>query len=295
LAIRKYFIPIIEHYERNGGIQKFYNDFKKNDIPTDLRISLLILIKEIANVIKKMPMKYLGQSYFAKYYDDAYYKVAYFNKDGQNIPNNFEFKGFENINIFGTFTIPYRYFFVFENIGRYILGNSSLLSKWTNFTLKLRTIENIKESTIYNLLLKSPVTERNVQMVKNILNKLKLENNILKCVWSGKQLTNYAVDHLIPFSIWPNNNLWNLMPSDSKINLMKLDKIPSENKLIQSKEEVLYYWNTYKKQYEHLFMQEIEYTLTGKILNKNNTLEICFEALIERCNYLINHGYEPWN
>ena len=132
--------------------------------------------------------------------------------------------------------------------------------------MKLKTIDNIKESTIYNLLLKSPVTERNIQVVKNLLHKLKLENNTLKCVWSGNILTNTesAIDHVIPFSVWPNNNLWNLLPSNKRINLSKLDKIPSQNRLIKSKNEVVFYWGKYLEQNESLFTQEVEYTLTGK-------------------------------
>ena len=43
-------------------------------------------------------------------------------------------------------------------------------------------------------------------------------NQQMQCVWSAKTLKKYDIDHSMPFSLWPNNDLWNLVPSDSKVN-----------------------------------------------------------------------------
>jgi len=38
-------------------------------------------------------------------------------------------------------------------------------------------------------------------------------------VWSAKTLNRkYDIDHSMPFARWPNNDLWNLVPSNSQVN-----------------------------------------------------------------------------
>ena len=58
------------------------------------------------------------------------------------------------------------------------------------------------------------------------------ELDSLQCIWTGRLLKtdrNLAVDHVIPFSLWHNNNLWNLMPADDQVNNQKRDKLPRVN------------------------------------------------------------------
>ncbi|MEP0494297.1 MAG: HNH endonuclease domain-containing protein, partial [Paraglaciecola sp.] len=64
-----------------------------------------------------------------------------------------------------------------------------------------------------------------------------------QCVWSAKSLKRkYDIDHSMPFARWPNNDLWNLLPTDSKINNQKSDKLPSEQKLKEAKERIQSWW-----------------------------------------------------
>jgi len=285
LAIRKPFNDFIKLYEHRGGIESFYNDFKRNRIPDDVQKSLKKLVTKIATTIKTMPMKYLGYSYFG-----SYNQVAWHNNDAKNISPGFSFRGYESTDILGTFNIPLKYFPVFENLGRYILGNSSLLSKWTDFTMNLKTARSQDNKCFYELLLKSPNTERNVRYVKSIL-----KNRIIYCVWSGKKLNDYALDHIIPFSIWPNNFLWNLLPSSKSINLNKSDFIPEKETLLKSKERILYYWDIYSSTNETLFSQEIKYSLAGFSYGADRFFDNCFDRLTERCLYFIKQGCRPWN
>ncbi|TMM47026.1 class I SAM-dependent methyltransferase [Colwellia ponticola] len=65
----------------------------------------------------------------------------------------------------------------------------------------------------------------------------------IRCVWSKKSLKqHYAIDHSMPFSRWPNNDLWNLLPTDSQINNQKSDRLPTEKKLKQAKERIQHWW-----------------------------------------------------
>lgn len=77
---------------------------------------------------------------------------------------------------------------------------------------------------------------------KRVDNLLASEN--VACCWTGKNLkvTDYAVDHAFPFARWPNNDLWNLLPSKKKINSQKSDKLPTGFKLTESREFITHWW-----------------------------------------------------
>ncbi len=65
----------------------------------------------------------------------------------------------------------------------------------------------------------------------------------IQCVWSAKSLKQkYDIDHSMPFSRWPNNDLWNLLPTDCNINNQKSDRLPTEHKLKVSKERIQHWW-----------------------------------------------------
>jgi SAM-dependent methyltransferase len=90
--------------------------------------------------------------------------------------------------------------------------------------------------------------KRTTVEVRNRFEQLKLQSpnnaaDIAQCVWSAKSLTDkYDIDHSMPFSRWPNNDLWNLLPTDCKINNQKSDRLPTELKLIESKERIQHWW-----------------------------------------------------
>jgi SAM-dependent methyltransferase len=71
------------------------------------------------------------------------------------------------------------------------------------------------------------------------------KNEKIQCIWSDKSLQKqYDIDHSMPFVRWPNNDLWNLLPTDSQINNQKSDRLPTEQKLKQAKERMQYWWQT---------------------------------------------------
>jgi hypothetical protein len=48
----------------------------------------------------------------------------------------------------------------------------------------------------------------------------------------------FDVDHVIPFSLWGNNDLWNLLPAHPEVNAQKSDMLPSRG-LLSDREEVI--------------------------------------------------------
>jgi hypothetical protein len=73
-----------------------------------------------------------------------------------------------------------------------------------------------------------------------IINKTDQHN----CVWTDKSLQkDYAIAHCMPFARWPNNDLWNLLPSDVTANSQKSDRLPTETKMKNAKSRITDWWS----------------------------------------------------
>ena len=85
----------------------------------------------------------------------------------------------------------------------------------------------------------------------------------LECVWTGASLKdNFEVDHVIPFTLWRNNDVWNLLPTSKKVNSAKSNKLPSGELLSKCKHLIVFYWEILKVNDPKRFIKEAE-TLTS--------------------------------
>jgi SAM-dependent methyltransferase len=67
----------------------------------------------------------------------------------------------------------------------------------------------------------------------------------LHCVWSGARLSKdrLDIDHCFPWSAWPCDDLWNLLPSTRSVNQHeKRDRLPSASLLNSARERVQDWW-----------------------------------------------------
>ena len=114
------------------------------------------------------------------------------------------------------------------------------------------------------------------------------------CVWTGKTISTYDIDHVIPFSIWKNNDLWNLLPVQAKINNQKRDKIPSSFLIKKQTELIIYYWELINNNHLQRFQKEIKISLLGNNFF-TNWQNAAINQLKSSCDYLIKiRGYEEW-
>ncbi len=129
--------------------------------------------------------------------------------------------------------------------------------------------------------------KRTTTEVRNRFEQLKKQQSnseLMQCVWSAKSLNQkYDIDHSMPFARWPNNDLWNLLPTDSKINNQKSDRLPTEHKLKSSKDRIQHWWqeawldNTHDSQQR--FFAEANIALPG-LDSSNDSVDDLFEALV---------------
>ena len=278
---------IISEYSSNGGFSVFYNDMKNKGIPNNLRSDFVSLAKIIKKTIIGMPMKHIGRSISNDYYSIFQYKSGTKSKTSNGIDVEFM------INNFGTFSIPIDYYEAFQILGSFISGQDSILFKWAEFSVSASG-KNLSIEKVVSEVLKSPITERDVKESKQIFKSILKNEGKVYCVWTGKPIISYEVDHLIPFSVWKNNDLWNLLPSEAKTNNLKRDKIPSIELIEKRKDLIFHYWELLNEKQAQRFQKEMKISLLG-----NNPFsawkETAFEHLQRSCDYLItNRGYAEW-
>ncbi|CAM5465843.1 methyltransferase domain-containing protein [Alishewanella longhuensis] len=78
--------------------------------------------------------------------------------------------------------------------------------------------------------------------VRKKVEQLKATGVSVCSVWSGTKLYHYDIDHCLPFSYWPNNDLWNLLPASSQENRVKRDRLPSQSRLATSRSLITDWW-----------------------------------------------------
>ena len=67
----------------------------------------------------------------------------------------------------------------------------------------------------------------------------------LFCVWSGRRLSETVIDidHCLPWSAWPCDDLWNLLPAHPQVNRhSKRDRLPSAEAREASQDRILDWW-----------------------------------------------------
>ncbi|WP_048145888.1 HNH endonuclease domain-containing protein [Methanoplanus limicola] len=70
-----------------------------------------------------------------------------------------------------------------------------------------------------------------------------------------------SVDHMIPFSVWKNNDLWNLLPALNSVNSKKSDKIPSPALIEKRSDAITGYWDILHEKYRSGLKRKSQYLL----------------------------------
>lgn len=290
LAFAPSFQPILEYYQVRGGISLFYNDLRNKAIPKEINADFYALCKQLKNTITTMPMKYLGTSV-----NENQYFSIYEYKGGRSLRKSEVLNSKWLIDNFGTFSIPTPYYEALNVMGSFMAGTDNLLFKWADFSVKTSK-EPLKASLVLDSLLTEPITVRQITQSKAFFKEVLSKEKEIFCVWSGAKLKTYDLDHLIPFSIFKNNDLWNLLPASAKINNQKRDKIPSVKTLLINKECILHYWHLlHHSDYQALFEEQLEIALIGSEF-LNDGFETAFNQLVETCGYLAEvRGYSVWD
>jgi SAM-dependent methyltransferase len=124
-----------------------------------------------------------------------------------------------------------------------ILGHwigDAVVIRWAALTERFAQRQSITSGDVLPLLLARPEPERAAAIARQVY----LERGVDRCVWTLRPITasRFAVDHVIPFSLWGNNDLWNLLPAHPQANGDKSDKLPATDLLQKRRVEIVRNW-----------------------------------------------------
>lgn len=118
------------------------------------------------------------------------------------------------------------------------------IHEWCLFTEKVRQENQRSHSRgmIYQLLTDRPGNRRPLNWEHHEVDLLLMEGNEFVCPWTFQRITygiKYDLDHILPVSVYPVNELWNLVPADPDFNsYTKRDRLPKFERLQQAQPSI---------------------------------------------------------
>ena len=285
VAFRREYNTIIESYKNRGGLSQFRYDLIHNNVDEKLRREVILLLRKIQHTIKGMPMKHLGYSIFNEHYSLVKYDTSTI-----RTPSHFGL-----IKEAGTYSIHPDLHQLIDEVGALLVGQDSIIQGWAEFTYQAakRNIgtEPLKKERILSVLTKAVDIPRDQKRVKSILQTS--VNKDFECIWTGGNLKNgFHIDHIIPFSLWQNNNLWNLVPVKGSINTKKNDRIPSPNLIYKSASRIKTVWELYADNFGKQFNQEL---FEGLGTYSKEEFDSAIDSLVRKSEYLIEkRGFQKF-
>lgn len=108
------------------------------------------------------------------------------------------------------------------------------IHEWCLFT---ESQSQVERGIIYGLLTDRPQNRQPLTWERNQVEILMMEGAEFSCPWTGRRLTtaSYDMDHLLPVSVYPVNELWNIIPADPEFNQhAKRDRMPGSDRLARA-------------------------------------------------------------
>ncbi len=278
LAFAEELQHLVNYYTKYAnGYSSFYNDLRFSGIPDGVAEVFLRLVRKVRDTLVNMPMRYIGKSVFSTEYS------IYRPEPGFRFMTTERYDSAYLVESCGRFSIPLDFYESFRILGSFVSGQSSILFKWAEFSA---SASNASVEQVMHHVLRTPVTERDVAASKKLYAELLAGSGQVNCVYTGKALRSYDIDHVIPFSIWKNNDLWNLLPAEKTVNNRKRDAIPTPELLERRSGDIFRYWDLLNERANERFEREIRSALLGNREGENWKND-ALRGLQNHCNYLI--------
>ena len=288
---------------RIGFANKQY-EMLENISPLDLRVGTQFgfeqskavhsAILEVRSTIVKMPMHYMT---YPGSNDPIFVPNSRSSRRPASVTLNAEY-----LFSFGTVRLPLNIWQTVQRYGSWI--EPAIVAEWKNLMKRYSETQG-REAIDYAqmeqaLEWSNPI--RNTQIPRNRAKHLIESGNFRHCVWSGRNLTadHMDIDHCFPFSVWPCDDLWNLIPSSRTVNQnQKRDKLPSESRLRAARERLLDWWNwayihEENKTYEKRFFQEAAASLPIGTSWIGDLDEVFLSVVLQQLNLKYNQQIPEW-
>lgn len=285
IAFRREFNAVIDFYRQRGDLPFFRYQLIHDKVPNEISDAVLTLIRKLQQTIKNMPMKHLGFYEFGEHYSLVRYDTSTIRQPSY----------YDLIKNGGVFYIEPGLHLIMDDVGALIIGQDSIIDGWAEFTAKaserMEGAKPVPKEKVLTILTRAVDIKRDVVKVRKVLHGMK--HREMECIWSGTRLkSDFDIDHAIPYSLWQNNNLWNLVPVSSSINSRKSDKIPSPALIENSSDRIKNVWGVYQKSYGEQFEREL---FEGLGTGLDNGMNDAIHALIRKSEYLIEkRGFQKF-
>ena len=163
--------------------------------------------------------------------------------------------------------------------------------RWAELTAEISQ-HKLRPSQIIDQLLTPPIEERNVFAARGVYEAL-LDK---VCVWTDRPLRGpFDVDHAIPFALWRNNDLWNLLPASPVINNQKRVRLPSRDLLRSRKDCIIHYWSLLHDAHTIRFEFEMGKLAGRDVALGGNWENRLFNTVVESIEFTaLQRGVERW-
>lgn len=269
--------------------------------PYDLRVGarfsgeeakyLAMALKDVRDTIKRMPAFYIT-------YPNSTRQVFECTSHKVHISNTVHLNA-DFLRQYGTFTIPREIWNAFSRYACWI--EPAIIKEWCDLMTAYESKLSVKEPLDnYMKALSWLNIERATTEVRSIVEHLRGKGKKLYCIWSDAPLKDdYAIDHCLPFSYWPNNDLWNLLPTRSRVNNAKSARLPSASLLEKARERIFDWWDVaYNSEiYKERFLDEAKAALPiVQSLGRNDELNSIFGGIQnQRLKLKVNQQIQEWD
>ncbi len=203
------------------------------DIVGELAHSLRRALADAKNTICNYP---------AHYITDPFTNNPIFESSAQRSPSNKSFTlDQEFLRQYGSFYIPRSIWDAMERYACWL--EPAITETWVGIMQKYDNNRGVvRDLAEYYKPLIWEKGQRNTSIARKLVEQCMSRGQSIHCVWTGDRIRAVDIDHCIPYSLWSNNDLWNLLPAKPSINRSKGDRLPSAKAMGRSKELILNWW-----------------------------------------------------
>ena len=281
IAFRASLRQLIRHYAPLGGLTSFAQDYRNQTLRGPAASLTDAALNAIANTIVVGPVRYAGGAL------EGEERFFLFRGRQRARGRCFTASGLEAS--LGEILVPAPVWTEMCLIGYWV--SESIVLRWAELTAEISG-RRVQTAEVVERLLERPKPERDVEEAQRAYAGL----DDLRCVWTGRPLKRFEVDHLIPFSLWYNNDLWNLLPAARSVNRDKKDKLVSRQTLFASRDQIIHCWRLLRGLHEKRFALELSRSLFGRSVSRTAWELEGFAALSEAIETVaMQRGVQRWS
>lgn len=263
VAIRPAMEPLVRHYANCGGLSAFYVDWRSDRLSGEAAKLAKKALSKVMHTVWNMPVRHAGGGDFdILQYDQATKSIVM------------------DASLWRELCLT----------GNWIQDATVL--RWAELTEQING-GAVKASRMIDCLLTVPDAKRNVEDARRYYFS-QVERT---CVWTERAIPGeFAVDHAIPFALWRNNDLWNLLPASVEANSRKSDRLPTYELLQLRRDLIIHCWRGLDEALGERFRREAQTLLGRDTLSPHQWEGRLFSRFVEAFEMTAaQRGVERWD